>query len=142
LLDLTIEKEIKISASTKNVWEVLTNPVHIKKYLFGSDAKSDWQKGSPIVFSGEYQGQKYEDHGNILDIEKEKLLRYDYWSSFSGVDDVPENYSTITFQLEGPDMEITLHLTQKGFVSRDGYEHSQQNWEMVLGEIKKIAQSL
>ena len=142
MLDLTIEKEIKISASTKNVWEVLTNPVHIKKYLFGSDAKSDWQKGSPIVFSGEYQGQKYEDHGNILDIEKEKLLRYDYWSSFSGVDDVPENYSTITFQLEGPDMEITLHLTQKGFVSRDGYEHSQQNWEMVLGEIKKIAQSL
>ena len=142
MLDLTLKKEIVIGASAKKVWDVLTNPDHIKRYLFGTNVKCDWQKGSTLTFTGEYQGQSYEDHGTILEIENEKLLKYDYWSSFSGVADVPENYSTIAFRLAKKDKETTLLLTQNGFVSQDGYEHSQKNWHMVLDEIKKIAEEL
>ena len=142
MLDLTLKKEISIKTSAKNVWDVLTNPVHIKKYLFGTNTTCDWQKGNPLTFTGEYEGQSYEDHGTILEIEKEKLLKYDYWSSFSGVEDVPENYSTITYKLTEKDNGTTLSLIQKGFVSRDGYEHSQKNWHMVLDEMKKIAEEL
>jgi uncharacterized protein YndB with AHSA1/START domain len=142
MLDLTLQNEIEITASAANVWDVLTNPEHIKKYLFGTKTESDWKKGSSLVFSGAYQGKAYEDHGTILEAKKGKTLKYDYWSSFSGVPDVPENYSTITFDIKPQKKGVMLSLSQQGFVSQQSYEHSQKNWQMVLEEIKKIAESL
>ena len=142
MLDLKFEKQMNIQAPVLVVWDVLTNPDHIKKYLFGTEAKSNWQKGGALTFSGEYQGQKYEDHGTILDIEPGEIIKYDYWSSFSGIPDVPENYSIITFKLGSQDNHTDLTLIQEKFVSQQAYEHSQKNWEMVLAEIKKIAEAL
>ena len=138
---MTLKNEILISAAKSKIWDALTNPQQIKKYLFGTKTECDWKKGSRLTFSGEYQGQKYEDHGTILQIEKEKLIRYDYWSSFSGVPDLPENYSVITYELKPKDDAILLSLTQQGFVSQQAFEHSAKNWSMVLDEIKKIAES-
>ena len=141
MLDLTLKNEILISAPKSKIWDALTNPEQIKKYLFGTKTECDWKKGSRLTFSGEYEGQKYEDHGTILEIEKEKFIQYDYWSSFSGVPDVAENYSTITYELKPRDNAILLSLTQQGFVSQQSYEHSEKNWSIVLEEIKKIAES-
>lgn len=142
MLDLKFEKQINIQASALVVWDVLTNPEHIKKYLFGTEVKSNWKKGGSLTFSGKYQGQKYEDHGTILDIEPGKIIKYDYWSSFSGIPDLPENYSIITFKIGSDDKQTDLILIQEKFVSQQAYEHSQKNWEMVLAEIKKIAVAL
>ncbi len=90
---------IEINATAEKVWDGLTNPDMIRKYFFGTEAKSDWKKGSPITFSGEWEGKKYQDKGTILDIEEYKFVKYDYWSSMSGTEDIPENYATITYRL-------------------------------------------
>ena len=108
--NLTVIKSIEINADLQTVWDALINSEKIKLYLFGTETISDWKVGSPIIFQGEYQGQQYKDKGNILDIKQEHILQYDYWSSFSGLEDKPENYSLVTYKLDYANNKTTLTL--------------------------------
>ncbi len=135
---LVLKKRVSINASTSKVWEALVTPKWIKQYLFGTNTISDWKVGSPIVFTGTWEGTEYKDKGTILKFEKEKMLQYDYWSGFSGLPDVPENYSIITFELSSHAGQTTLSLTQNNFVDEKSLEHSGKNWEGVLGAMKGL----
>ena len=138
--NLTAHATVDIKAPASAVWEALTNPEIIKKYLFGTETKTDWRPGSPITFSGEWEGKPYQDKGKILSVEKEKLLSYSYWSSFSSLSDSPENYNDVTFQMQPADGVITLSVTQTNCHSEASRVHSEKNWEMVLNNIKNIVE--
>lgn len=53
-----LKKTIAIQASKAEVWDALINPEKIKKYLFGTETKTDWKVGSSIVFSGVWEDRK------------------------------------------------------------------------------------
>src|ERR1700751_1184209 len=112
--ELILTTSVNIKESKSKVWEALTNPEQIKKYLFGTEAVSDWKVGSTLVFRGVWEGKEYEDKGFILELEKEKKLKYSYWSSFSGTKDVPENYAHVTYELSEQSGETVFQLTQDG----------------------------
>lgn len=137
-IELTIISEI--NASLAIVWDALVNPEQIKKYLFGTQTHCDWKVGSPLRFTGEWEGKSYEDKGTILAVEKEKLLSYDYWSNFSGVPDVPENYQIVTFSLQGVAGKTQLQLTQQNIRSEEAKAHSEENWKMVLSTLKDLVE--
>jgi uncharacterized protein YndB with AHSA1/START domain len=40
------KKSVLINASPSRVWDALTNPSMIEKYLFGTKVTSDWKVGS------------------------------------------------------------------------------------------------
>ena len=65
--------EVKIYARPGRVWEALVNPETIRRYMFGTDAVSDWKEGSPITWKGEWEGKHYEDRGVILRLEPEHV---------------------------------------------------------------------
>lgn len=132
---------IEINAPAEKVWDGLTNPEMIRKYFFGTEAKSDWKKGSPITFSGEWEGKKYQDKGTILDIEEPKFVKYDYWSSMSGTEDIPENYATITYRLSSHGDSTTLTITQEGVATPEAKEHSESNWSAVFEGLKKLLEA-
>ena len=136
--NLSVSESITIKVSAQKMWEVLTTPSIIKEYLFGTETISDWKTGSPIIFQGEWEGTKYRDKGTILKFEKNKIFQYNYWSNFSGLDDIPENYTRITFELSEKNNITFLALTQDHFVTQIQYEHSAKNWDMVLKTIKKL----
>ena len=139
---LGVEKSIIICTSKTKIWKALTDPDLIKQYLFGTEALSDWKPGSDIIFRGEWKGQSYKDKGHILDIQEENLFRYDYWSSFSGMPDVPENYSVVTYTLTDEEEGIRLSVRQQGFANEESRQHSDDNWQEVLKKIKEIADNL
>ena len=138
--ELAIMKSIEINSNSEKVWDALTNPEKIKVYLFGTETITDWKVGSSIIFQGEYQGHKYKDKGTIKQIVYTKILQYDYWSSFSGLEDKPENYSLITFYLEVKNNKTTLTLTQQGFASEQAQQHSGTAWANVLKVIKELSE--
>lgn len=140
--DLVLHKSIDITAPIAKVWDTLVNPDHIKKYLFGTQTISDWKAGSPISFVGSWEGKEYSDGGTILRIEKEKLLEYTYWSSMSGTADVPENYSTLTFEIAPEGNGTRLTLLQRGFPTQESLDHSASNWAAVMGGLKLVAEGL
>ncbi|MEP7373940.1 MAG: SRPBCC family protein [Chitinophagaceae bacterium] len=129
---------ININAPTERVWEALTTPSIIKQYFFGTTAVSDWKAGSPLIFRGEWEGKKYEDKGTILETIPEKLFRYTYWGSMSGIEDKPENYATITYSLEDRNEYTGLTITQENIPDEKMKEHSEKNWNKVLNNLKQL----
>ena len=139
--ELTLNKSITINATVSKVWDALTNTDLIKIYFFGTECISDWKKGSTILYKGTYEGKPYEDKGNILDIEKEKFILYNYWSSFSGTEDIPANYSVIKYELSADNNETTFTITQVGFKTQETHDHSATNWGYVMDGLKKMLEA-
>jgi uncharacterized protein YndB with AHSA1/START domain len=138
--DIKNKVSTDINAPAEMVWKALTDPEIIKKYFFGTNTETNWKKGSPIRFHGEWQGKKYHDKGTILDIEEGKMIKYDYWSSMSGIEDKPENYVIITYELKPVDGKTRVEITQENIPDEKMREHSEQNWKMVLEGLKKTVE--
>jgi uncharacterized protein YndB with AHSA1/START domain len=128
----------EINANTSKVWDALTKPELIKQYLFGTNAVSDWKVGSPLYFRGTWEGKSYEDKGTILKSEPNKIFKYSYWSSMSGIEDKPENYVDVTYQLAPKGDKTELTIIQENIPSDEMRKHSEKNWEMVMNGLKKL----
>ena len=129
---------IDIAAPAAAVWMALTNPEMIKQYLFGTEATSDWKVGSPITYKGVWQGKPYEDKGTILEVVPNQILKSTYWSGMSGLEDKPENYSTVTYSLSEKGGRTTLTVTQSNNSTKESATHSEGNWKMVLEGLKAL----
>ena len=138
--DLVIRKTVKINVNASKVWNALTNPKMIKKYLFGTKVITAWKVGSEIIFQGNWKEKKFRDKGIIEKFEIEKLFQYTYWSIFSGLEDKEENYSLVTFELSGNDKITKLTVSQQGFADKASQEHSDKGWSMVLQKIKELVE--
>ena len=55
-----------------------------------------------------------------------------------GLEDKPENYYNITYELSESAGVTTLTLTQDGVKNQEAKDHSEQNWQSVFDELKKI----
>jgi len=140
-LDLQASESVVIKADLAKVWDVLTNPEIIKEYLFGTETLTDWKVGRDIVFQGEYEGHKYRDHGVIKENVFHKRIAYSYWSGFSGLEDKPENYGMVIYDMSPVDDTHTLFTwTQKGFPDEQRQQHSQSGMPAFLEQIKTIAE--
>jgi len=137
---LVATAETEISASPEKVWSALTDPAQIKKYMFGTEVATDWQPGSPITWQGEYEGKPYQDKGEILEVERNRRLRLTHFSAMSGQDDVPENYHTLTYELEPRGAGTHLSLSQDNNASDDEVKHSSDNWSAMLTGIKDLVE--
>ena len=135
-----IRAEVKttIDATVFKVWEAITKPEIIKQYFFGTDTITDWKPGHPIKFRGEWEGKKYEDKGTILEMKERELIKYNYWSSMSGIEDKPENYVIVTYKLSGEDYNVTLTVTQENIRDEKMKTHSEENWKKVLNDLKSL----
>jgi uncharacterized protein YndB with AHSA1/START domain len=137
---LTAKTHITIHAAPDKVWLALTTPAMIKQFMFGADVHTDWKIGSPLTYTGEYQGKNYEEKGTIKQIEPGKLLAATHFSSMSGKPDVPENYALVMYQLEATGATTVLTVTQDNIDDDKGVEGSVKNWTGVLQTIKKIVE--
>jgi len=131
---------ILVNAPTAKVWDALTKPELIKVYLFGTQVTTDWRVGSPITYTGTWEGKQYEDKGKILEIEPGKRLVSTYWSSMGGTPDLPENYNTVRYELSSEGSRTKLTIIQDNNTSEEAANHSQQNWNMVLDSLKKVVE--
>jgi len=120
------------------VWEALTKPEYVKQYFFGTNMEADLRKGGKLRFTGEWEGKQYEDKGTILEIENEKLLKYNYFSSFSGKPDVPENYHVVTYKLVDMGGNTEYLVEQEGLETEDAARHTEQNWAAIMESLRKL----
>ena len=138
---LTATASITLNASPERVWRALTTPAEIKQYLFGTDAHSTFKKGSPITYTGEWEGKKYEDKGMVIESIPNALLHTTYFSSMTGKEDKPENYANVYYRLEPTGKQTILTITQDNNADEKSRDHSQANWNMVLQSLKKLVES-
>lgn len=128
-----------IKAPIEKVWDALTNAEIVKQYFFGSNQETTWEIGSPLLWTGEYEGQSYVDKGVVLDFFPNKKLSYSYLSSWSGLDDKPENYLLVSYEVAQKESGTELIITQSNY-DEEKAKHSAENWAVVIDGLKKIVE--
>lgn len=144
-----IENEIIINAPATEVWDALVNPAKTKVYMFGCEALSDWQEGSPLVWQMDYEGKPFIPvKGFIEEIEENEFLAYTVFDPTSTMPDVPENYLTVTYELSEDFGLTTLTVTQGDYDTvAEGerrYNESYNNglgWQPILEQIKALVET-
>ena len=139
-INLIARSSIVIDAPASKVWHALTTPSSVKQYMFGTEMKSDWKEGSPVTWKGEWQGRSYEDKGVIKQFKPNQALQYTHFSPLAGLPDKPENYHTVTIQLSPEGDKTRVSLTQDNNSTEEERSHSEKNWEMMLGGLKKFVE--
>jgi uncharacterized protein YndB with AHSA1/START domain len=134
--------EIDINAPAARVWTALTDPELIEKYMFGSRVETDWREGSPIRWKGEYQGNAYEDKGEILEVQPDRRLKVTHFSPLSGKRDAPGNYHTLLYELEERQGKTHVSLSQDNNASEQEAEHSKGNWQTMLDGLKQVVEHI
>ena len=131
---------IAIDAPKDRVWKALTDPDAIRQYMFGTEVTSDWRRGAPIVWKGEWKGKAYEDKGVIVTLDPGRRLRYTHFSPLAGLPDVPENYHTVTIDLSGDGERTQVALEQDNNASDEARAHSEENWKAMLEGLKGLVE--
>lgn len=145
---LFVENTIMINAPADKVWNALVNPAETKKYMFGCETVSDWKKGSELLWRGEHEGKEMVFvKGHIVDIQPNTFLAYTTIDPNSTIDDVSENYLTVTYSLEEANGKTTLTVTQGDYnkvaEGERRYKEAFNNgegWNPILVEIKRLVE--
>jgi uncharacterized protein YndB with AHSA1/START domain/tRNA U34 5-methylaminomethyl-2-thiouridine-forming methyltransferase MnmC len=147
MMEPTAQVSKVMGATAAEIWTALTTPKLMKTYFLGADISSDFRVGSPITFRGQFKGKPYEDKGEIKTVEPQKRLSFSHFSPMTGQPDVPENYHTVTFDLEPAESGTKVTLTQANLVGgvkpsdRKQRAEFERNWMSVLDGLKKMVET-
>jgi uncharacterized protein YndB with AHSA1/START domain len=131
----------EVGAPPGRVWQALTDPELIEQYMMGSRVETDWQVGSPITWSGEFDGKPYQDKGEVVTVEPPRVLAVTHYSPLMGAEDKPESYHLVRYELTPSDEDGTaISLTQDGCDSPEQAEQFSQNWQGMLDGLKSVVE--
>jgi uncharacterized protein YndB with AHSA1/START domain len=135
--NLIAKVSVIINAPVSKVWEALTDPGQVKQYL-SSDEQNvrDWKKGSPIAYTGIWEGRTEEDKGMIVGIVPEKILHTAYFNFLSGQEDKPENYANVIYEVSPENGRTLMTITQDHIDNKGDLQHMEQAWGTVLAGMK------
>lgn len=140
---LVLSNSIDINAPAARVWQTLTNPELTRQYMFGCETVSEWKIGSPLLWKGAADSKIYVK-GNIVKLEPERFLRYTIFDPNGPLEDIPENYLTVTYSLTPKGDSTTLEITQAGFESAGNgearHKESAEGWPAIMLGIKEVAE--
>ena len=143
---LTVKSRISIQAPASKVWDALVNPEQTKKYMFGCEALSDWKPGDPLIWKGVFNGvEMVAVKGIIKAIQPGKSLVYTVIDPNNpAIPDLPENYLTVTYDLNESEGQTELIVTQGDYSSvAEGDKRYQETvagggWTPLLTQIKDL----
>lgn len=135
-----IQADAIITASPTVVWAALVR--RTSEMFFGAKVDTDWVVGHPIVFSGEWKGQAFEDHGEILAFEEKKALSFTHYSPSTGKPDLPENYNTVTITLApaGERTRVSVSEQPAGQLTDEQSAEHRNNWAKMLDALKDVVE--
>lgn len=111
----------------------------VKQYFFGSNQETDWSVGSQILWTGEYEGTTYVDKGVVLEFLPYEKLSYSYLSSWSGLEDKPENYLLVSYEVKSTENVTELTIIQSNY-DEEKAKHSAENWAVVINGLKELVE--
>jgi uncharacterized protein YndB with AHSA1/START domain len=137
-----IEVETLIDANAAAVWDALT--ARKSAMFMGADVETDWGPGSPIAFTGEFQGKAFKDHGEVREVDEKRRLAFTHYSPTSGKPDVPDSYNLVDVRLEPHGERTRVRLSQTPLGGERPDEQTvvafRRNWQVMLEGLKAAAE--
>lgn len=142
-----------IQTTPGRLYQALTDPEFIARYMGDTGPRSDWQVGSPVEWRSDPDGD-FEDLGQrVVEAEPGRRLAYT-WHPIQPMHrdqfDSDEDYeaarwerSRVTFDIEPaavPEMGVKLTITHDGFDSSDSemLHAVSSGWVMILSNLKTV----
>lgn len=133
--------QVHVDAPVERVWRALTNPDDVREWMFGTTLETDWTPGSPIRWSGEYEGRAYQDKGEVVEVDEPRSLTVTHFSPLTGLADEPENYHTVTYVLTDERERTRLAIIQDNNTTHEQVAHSRANWQQALKALKQYVEA-
>jgi uncharacterized protein YndB with AHSA1/START domain len=141
---LVFQQSIRIKATPAKVWAALTSPALTKKFMFGGEAISDWKAGSTLTWR--LEGSSKTLKGKIVALEPEKRLSYTIIDPEADYPDIPENYTTVTYELTGEKGETIVSVSDGDFAAvaegEERYKRTVPGWAVALNRLKEVVERL
>lgn len=143
-MDTIIDKNIVINALVGDVWQALTDPAFMVKWMGEADfdlkVTTNWEIGAPFIIKG-FHHLKFENKGIVLEFLPERLLSYNFLSSLSRLPDIKENHTMVRFTLTAVELHTSLQLTITNFPTLTIYQHLNFYWNTTLVILKRTIES-
>ena len=131
---------ITINASLQKVWDTVTKPEWVKLWQYGSDLMTTWEIGSDIKFSTAWEDKVFEQWGKVLAFQPTELVSYSLFAPRPGLEDKPENYFTMSYNLSSENGQTKLEVVQEDNRPNAVQEAPQGEENPVLKLLKEIAE--
>lgn len=138
-------KSVIIGAPVSKVWQTITVPALIQKWLLDDKVKvtTDWKVGSLITIEVLEHWVLSKTTGRVLEVESERKLKYTHLSSLSRLPDEPENHCILEFQLDALEHNKTkLNFTVSNFPTESIYKHMVFYWNATLEVLKNSTEEI
>ncbi len=131
--------KIRIHAPRDKVWEAITRPDIISRYLNVDQLKADWRKGSAVMYTGEVDGKQTKIRGEITEFEEGHSLSIDFPKevgklSFTLIDQSEPQL----FNLSMHESTTLVTLNQSRAGTAKDRRRIRSNWKGALKRMKDI----
>ena len=116
-----------------HVWNALTDPDEIARYMMGTHVETDWKEGSSIVWKGKWKNKAYEDHGRVLKVREPELLEYVH---YSGTDTTTGGHHVL-IELQEVAGVTHVRLTQNNNPTDKARLEVEKNWTAMFDGLKR-----
>ena len=142
---MIFKEEVFFKANPDQVWDLLINPAMTRQYMFGCEVVSNWEIGGPLNWKGTTEDgtEVIYVKGNLLEYEKGKKISSTTFDPNGSMEDIPENYVNLSYEIS-PQGTGTLLTIQQGDFSKAAngqqrYEESKAGWVgMVIPTMKQL----
>lgn len=129
----TVTAKTHIAEPPERVWAELMHPG--ARWVLGANVETDLQPGSPITFEGHFFGRVFADKGQVIAVERPRLLRFTHFSPLNGLADSPENYHEITITLEPDDGGTLVTVVQENVDTEQHAAAAEGHWKDALATL-------
>ncbi|MDX1570852.1 MAG: SRPBCC domain-containing protein [Xanthomonadales bacterium] len=131
--------ETFIRATPDRVWEALTSPEFTRRYFHRTRVASDWQVGSPVVYSME-DGTKAVE-GEVLECDPPHRLVIS-WRPLYSPELADEPPSRVTFEIEAHAAACRLSICHDRFEEGSRvYEQIREGWSAIISSLKSLLET-
>ena len=129
-----------INAPRAKVWDALVNPNTIMRYMPVTSVVSEWEEGSPIVWTSEFLGKPFKVEGTVVRVEPDRLLEYDHSLPLFRSPGAAgsREHRRVTIELTESEAQTHVAVTEQGNKNKREFEHSAGSWRMVLNGMKAL----
>lgn len=130
---ITVQREVEIAARPDTVWQLLTDPKEIVRWM-GERAEFDLRAG------GVYRFHVVPGHiaaGKFVDVDPPRRLAYTW--GWEGSEGVPPGSSTVIFELVPRGNKTLLRFTHRDLPTQSAAESHSQGWDHYFARLAIVA---
>jgi uncharacterized protein YndB with AHSA1/START domain len=124
---------VHVAEPPQRVWAELVHPG--ARWMLGANIETDYRPGSPITFEGHFFGRVFADKGEVIAVDRPRLLHFSHFSPMDDLADDPANYHDIRITLEPDDAGTLVTVHQRNIHSAERAARSEGHWKDALATL-------